>query len=67
MAKRIGKHTVELSPKPRIISNAAVVGKKEGEGPMGKEFDEVYDDTTMGKDSWEQAESELIKRAAKFC
>ncbi len=67
MAKRIGKHTVELSPKPRIISNAAVVGKKEGEGPMGKEFDEVYDDTTMGKDSWEQAESELIKRAAELC
>ena len=46
MAKRIGKGTVELDKKPHLIANAAVVGKKDGEGPLGKEFDSVFEDTT---------------------
>lgn len=62
MAQRIGK-TVVLDSKPRIIGNAAVVGKKEGEGPLGSEFDEIYEDTTMGEDSWEKAESLYLKTA----
>lgn len=65
MAKRIGK-TVILSSKPRIIGNAAVVGKKEGEGPLGDRFDEVHEDTTMGEEAWEKSESELIKRAVNL-
>lgn len=65
MAKRIGR-TVLLESKPRIIGNAAVVGKKEGEGPLGKEFDEVYEDTTMGEDCWEKSESEFLKRAVEL-
>lgn len=60
MAKRYGK-TVFLESKPHIIGNAAIVGKKEGEGPLGKEFDEIYEDTTMGEDSWEKAESLYLK------
>ncbi len=62
MAQRYGK-TIILQSKPHIIGNAAVVGKKEGEGPLGKEFDEVYEDTTMGEDSWEKAESLYLKTA----
>ncbi|MBQ7295135.1 MAG: hypothetical protein IJW86_02955 [Clostridia bacterium] len=62
MAQRIGK-TIILDSKPRIIGNAAVVGKKEGEGPLGSEFDEIYEDTTMGEDSWEKAESLYLKSA----
>ncbi len=65
MAKRIGK-TVTLSSKPRIIANAAVVGKKEGEGPLGKEFDEVFEDTTMGEEAWEKSESEFLKKAVEL-
>lgn len=62
MAKRYGK-TVFLESKPHIIGNAAIVGKKEGEGPLGKDFDEIYEDTTMGEDSWEKAESLYLKSA----
>lgn len=64
MATRIGK-TINLSTKPRIIANAAVVGKKEGKGPLGKEFDIVFEDTTMGETSWEKAESLLLKSAVE--
>lgn len=65
MAKRLGKGTVELDKKPKIIGNAAVVGKKEGQGPLRKEFDEIFEDTTMGEKSWEKAESLLLKNAVK--
>lgn len=65
MAKSIGSRTIQLEKKPRIIGNAAVVGKKEGDGPLKKEFDQIYDDTTMGEDSWEKAESDLINIATR--
>lgn len=62
MAKRKGK-TVILDSRPSIKANGAAVGKKESEGPLGKEFDKVYKDTTLGEDCWEKAESELLKTA----
>ena len=65
MAKRLNKGTVVLEKKPKIIGNAAVVGKKEGEGPLAKEFDEIFEDTTMGEKSWEKAESLLLKNSVK--
>lgn len=62
MAKRLGRNTVELDSRPHIVSNAAVVGKKEGEGPLGGEFDEIYEDTTLGEETWEKAESAILNR-----
>lgn len=64
MATRRGK-TIITQLKPKIISFASVVGKKEGQGPLAKEFDEIYPDTTMGEDSWEKAESLYLKTAIK--
>lgn len=63
MANRIGKHTIALSARPTVLTAAAVVGKKEGEGPLGAHFDAVFEDTRMGEDSWEKAESALQKEA----
>ena len=63
MPERKGNYTVQLSNRPMILSYAAVVGKKEGEGPLGKEFDQVFEDTTLGEKSWEKAESDLQKEA----
>lgn len=57
MTERIGRYTLELTSKPGIIGYAAVTGKKEGEGPLGKAFDYVYDDAMAGESSWEKAES----------
>lgn len=63
MPERKGNYTVLLSNRPRIVGYAAVVGKKEGEGPLGAVFDQVFDDTTLGEKSWEKAESALQKEA----
>ena len=65
MAQRKGK-TIILESKPCIIANAGVAGKKESEGPLGEAFDETYEDTTMGQDCWEKAETELMKRAIEL-
>ena len=48
---------------PLIIASAGVAGKKEGEGPLKNYFDAVFEDTTMGVDSFEQAESAMLHDA----
>lgn len=65
MAKRIGRNTIELENRPRILSSASTVGKTEGEGPLGKEFDETVEDALFGRENWEQAESELQSRTVR--
>ena len=60
MPERKGQYTVMLSSRPTVLGYAAVVGKKEGEGPLGRVFDAVFDDTTMGEKTWEKAESALL-------
>lgn len=62
MATRTGR-TIITEKKPVFLSFAAVTGKKEGEGPLGKEFDRIFEDTTLGQDCWEKAESFLMKNA----
>ena len=47
----------------RIIGHAGVAGKKEGEGPLGKEFDVIFEDTSLGQDSYEMAESAMLHDA----
>ena len=63
MAERIGRYTLGFASSPRVAGSAAVVGKKEGEGPLGGEFDKIYSDTTMGECSWEKAESAIQREA----
>ena len=66
--KKIGKQTYSLLNKPKIISSAAVVGEKEGEGKLGKNFDIVEKDPYFGQQNWEAAESEMLKRCfEKIC
>jgi len=46
-----------------IKDAATVVGKLEGEGPLGQYFDMCETDDYFGKDSWEEAETEMCGRA----
>lgn len=62
MQKRLGKQTVQLSSPPVIAAEAAVVGKKEGEGPLKNCFDYISDDSYFGANTWEKAETAMIKR-----
>lgn len=61
----LGKQSISFETPPRVVSYSSIVGKKEGEGPLGKYFDRIEEDALLGKDNWEEAESELQKRAAK--
>ena len=60
---QIGKQSISFDKPVYIMSSACIVGSKEGEGPLGDTFDEVVEDATLGQDSWEEGESELMKRA----
>lgn len=63
MIRRIGQRTLQLENRPFLLAHAAAVGKKEGEGPLGAQFDFVTEDDRMGQKSWELAESGLQKTA----
>lgn len=63
MPERKGQYTVTLSGRPTILGYAAVVGKREGEGPLGRCFDMIFEDTKMGEKTWEKAESALQREA----
>jgi len=66
MAQKIGKRTLELSNKPHIISYGTVVGKKEHEGPLSKEFDYYTQDSFFNEKSFEKAESKLQRTAVQI-
>lgn len=55
--------TVFFNSVPVITGSAGVVGKKEGEGPLRNDFDAIFEDTTMGKESFELAESAMLHAA----
>lgn len=51
--------TIELETKPSVYGFAAVVGTKEGDGPLRDYFDYILEDVRVGEDSWEKSESML--------
>ncbi|HBJ1651005.1 stage V sporulation protein AD [Clostridium botulinum] len=59
-SKKIGSQTVRLENPPKIISAYSIVGPKEGDGPLKEYFDQILNDDTCGKDSFEKAESEMM-------
>lgn len=59
-----GKASIIFEEPPCIYSAAAIVGQKEGEGPLGACFDQVEADPMFGQANWEAAESELQRRTA---
>ncbi|MBE6861697.1 MAG: stage V sporulation protein AD [Ruminococcus sp.] len=66
MAKRIERGVFLTENSPKIEGFAAVVGPKEGKGPLGEYFDEVIEDSHFGKDTWEKAESHFQLEAVSL-
>ncbi len=58
-----GRQSVKFPVPVFVRSGASVVGKKEGEGPLGELFDVVGQDDLFGADTWEEAESCLQRDA----
>ena len=62
----LGEQSIYYETAPGLLSWASIAGKKEGEGPLGRYFDEVIDDATFGQDTWEEGESEFMAQACKI-
>ena len=60
---RIKNKTVFFEKPPIITGHAGVVGKKEGQGPLAQDFDAIFEDTTLGQQSYELAESAMLHDA----
>lgn len=48
MGRMIGSSSISFDKPPFIIEGASIVGQKEGDGPLGKLFDVVEQDTHAG-------------------
>lgn len=57
------KRCIQLSRPIFVENSASVVGPKEGTSYFVEGFDRVCEDPFLGKDSWEEAESELQTQA----
>lgn len=57
--KSVGRHSVSFKNPVYVTGYASVVGKKEGEGPLGRCFDIIENDPYFGQDNWEKAESTM--------
>lgn len=64
---RAGDHTLLFIHRPTVIAGAAVVGPKEGRGPLGGCFDLVLEDPLWGQNSYEQAEQAMFEAACERC
>lgn len=64
MAHKIGKQTIIIDGAVGVAATAAVGSKKEGEGPLGADFDIINEDSRFGEKTWEKAESAMQKAAA---
>lgn len=64
--RRVGSQTLVFPSRPAVRSGAAVVGPKEGGGPLGAYFDVVKGDTLLGENSWERAEVRMLGEAVEL-
>ena len=60
---RTGKQTVLFPQKPRIIGRAAVVGRKEGDGPLGPYFKKVLKNDRFDEKTFEGGEKKMMETA----
>ena len=63
---RIGRQTIVLPHPPAVIGWGSAAGRKEGRGPLGAAFDFTAADDSLGKKTWEQAETAFQEKALAF-
>ena len=64
--KKKGQQTLMFKNPPFITAWASLVGPKEGEGPWGPYFDTVFADYLLDEESWEKAETKMLREAVKM-
>lgn len=58
--------TLLFENQPRISAFASVAGKKEAQGPLREDFDKIVYDSYFGKDTFEKAETEMMRTAVEL-
>ncbi len=66
MAENICGQTLLFNNRPSILSYGTVAGPEEGTGPLGSNFDLVYEDSHCGEKTWEMGEMKMVKKAIDF-
>jgi len=64
-ASRISRQTWKFQRDIRLLGAGVATGPLEGQGPLAKEFDCVFDDAYAGEESWEKAERKLMEQAVQ--
>lgn len=67
MLKKAGKQSAVFTSPPVICASAAVVGQKEGQGPLAHYFDYISEDSYFGEKTWEKAESTMLRQCFQLC
>ena len=66
MSKKIGKQSVKFENSIFVKATASIAGPKEGEGPLSSYFDEILQDVLDGEETWEKAESKIVKKSLEL-
>lgn len=61
--KRRGRHTVQFSSPPYIVSTYTIAGPLEGQGPLRDHFDAISKDGMYEQKSFEKAEAKMMEDA----
>lgn len=61
-----GEQSICFANPVYFLGSASLVGKKEGEGPLGACFDRIQEDPTFGEENWESAESAMQKEVMEM-
>lgn len=63
MNTKLGRATYKLGVPVYFIGSASITGEKEANGPLGKYFNRVVKDDTLGEKSYEKAERKMMEEA----
>lgn len=64
--KRVGSQTVKFQFPPQIISTFSIVGPKEGNGPLGSNFDKILQTSLYNEQTWEKAEQKILQESIEM-
>jgi stage V sporulation protein AD len=64
--QKLGLQTIKFDTPPTITSTACIVGPKESNGPLASYFDKCLDDEFWEEETWEKAESKIIKETTSM-
>lgn len=60
----VGAQSICFTEDVYVLGRAAIVGKKEGEGPLRSFFDEIDETDMFGGENWNDAESRMMQKTA---